>query len=65
MATTAGARCCGCRAAGYAIYDEVAPHAVAFEARLLEGFDAEERELLFRLLDRLDELELKAEAQLF
>ena len=51
--------------AGYAIYDVVAPHALAFEARLLEGFDADERALLFRLLDRLDELELKAEAQAF
>ena len=51
--------------AGYAIYDEVAPHALAFEARLLDGFDADERALLFRLLDRLDELELKAEAQAF
>ena len=38
-ATTAGARCCGCRAAGYAIYDEVAPLALAYEQRLLAGLD--------------------------
>ncbi len=48
--------------AGYRIYDEVAPLALAFERRLLEGIDAAERELLFRLLDRLDELEIRAEA---
>lgn len=48
--------------AGYAIYDEVAPLALAFEQRLLDGMDATERALLFRLLDRLDELELQAEA---
>ncbi|RPE79642.1 MarR family winged helix-turn-helix transcriptional regulator [Vulcaniibacterium tengchongense] len=49
--------------AGYRIYDEVAPLALAFERRLLEGMDANERALLFRLLDRLDELELRAEAE--
>ncbi len=48
--------------AGYRIYDEVAPLAMAFERRLLDGMDAAERELLFRLLDRLDELEIRAEA---
>lgn len=47
--------------AGYGIYDEVAPLALAFEQRLLAGMDAPERELLFRLLDRLDELELQVE----
>jgi DNA-binding MarR family transcriptional regulator len=49
-------------AAGQAIYREVAPMALDFEQRLLAGMDAAERALLFRLLDRLDELELQAEA---
>ncbi len=48
---------------GYKIYDEVAPLALDFERRLLGGIDAAERELLFGLLDRLDELELQAEAE--
>lgn len=48
--------------AGRRIVDAVAPLALGFEARLLDGMDAAERALLFRLLDRLDELELKAEA---
>ncbi|UNK48830.1 MarR family winged helix-turn-helix transcriptional regulator [Lysobacter sp. S4-A87] len=48
--------------AGYGIYDEVAPLALEFERRLLGGFDDAERALLFRLLDRLDELELRAES---
>ena len=50
--------------AGYRIYGEVAPLALGFERRLFEGMDAAERELLFRLLDRLDELEIRAEAEL-
>ena len=50
-------------ASGYAIYDEIAPLALAFEQRLFDGMDASERALLFRLLDRLDELELQAEAE--
>ena len=48
--------------AGYRIYDEVAPLALAFEQRVLDGIDATERALLFRLLDRLDELEIRAES---
>ena len=48
--------------AGYAIHDEVAPMALAFERRLFDGMDVTERELLFRLLGRLDELEIRAEA---
>ena len=48
--------------AGYTVYDEVAPLALDFERHVLDGMPAEERELLFRLLDRLDELELRAEA---
>ena len=47
--------------AGHAIYDEVAPLALAFERNLLGDMEAGERALLFRLLDRLDELELRAE----
>ncbi|MDR7135283.1 DNA-binding MarR family transcriptional regulator [Lysobacter niastensis] len=48
---------------GYKIYDEVAPMALAFERRVLDGIDENERALLFRLLDRLDELELRAELE--
>lgn len=48
---------------GHRIVDAVAPLALGFEARLLDGMDAAERDLLFRLLDRLDELELQAEAE--
>ncbi len=47
---------------GEAIYAQVAPLALAFERQLLDGMDGEERALLFRLLDRLDELELRAES---
>jgi len=49
--------------AGYGIYDEVAPLALAFERRLLGDLAEDERALLFRLLDRLDELEFRAEAE--
>jgi DNA-binding MarR family transcriptional regulator len=49
---------------GHAIHDAVAPLALAFERRLLEGMMPDEREVLFRLLDRLDELELQAEADI-
>lgn len=48
--------------AGQAIHDEVVPHARGFEERLLDGMPQAERALLFGLLDRLDELELRAEA---
>lgn len=51
-------------AAGRAVYDEIAPLALAFEQRLLDGMPADERDALFRLLDRLDELELQAESEL-
>ena len=47
--------------AGYAIYDQIAPLALGFERQMLEGMAEEERALLFRLLDRLDEMELRAE----
>lgn len=46
---------------GYAVYDKVAPLALEFENHVLGGMSGEERSLLFRLLDRLDELELHAE----
>lgn len=49
---------------GYEIYDAVAPMALAFEARLLDAFDEDDRRLLHRLLDRLDEEEVRAEAGL-
>jgi DNA-binding MarR family transcriptional regulator len=49
---------------GRSIHDAVAPLALAFERRLLDGMAPDEREVLFRLLDRLDELELQAEADL-
>ena len=48
---------------GYRIYDEVAPLALEFERRLLDGIDDQERAVLFRLLDKLDELELRAVAE--
>lgn len=47
--------------AGYVIYDQIAPLALGFERQMLEGMAEEERALLFRLLDRLDEMELRAE----
>ena len=50
--------------AGIGIYDAIAPMALAFEARLLEGFDADDRALLGRLLARLDVEETRAEAEL-
>ena len=47
---------------GQAIHDQVVPQAREFERRVLDGIAPAERESLFRLLDRLDELELRAEA---
>ena len=47
--------------AGQAIHDQVVPQARAFEHRVFDGVSQAERESLFRLLDRLDELELRAE----
>lgn len=51
-------------AGGRRIHAAVAPLALAFESRLLAGMDAGERALLFGLLDRLDVMELQAEAAL-
>ncbi|TWI03031.1 DNA-binding MarR family transcriptional regulator [Luteimonas cucumeris] len=48
---------------GYRIYDEVAPLALEFERRLLGDLSEAERKLLFRLIDRLDELEFRVEAE--
>jgi DNA-binding MarR family transcriptional regulator len=50
--------------AGYAVYDEVVPLAVGYEKLILDDMSKDERDLLFRLLDRLDELELRAEEAL-
>jgi DNA-binding MarR family transcriptional regulator len=47
---------------GMRIYDQIAPLALDFERQLLGEMTPEERALLFRVLDRLDELELKIEA---
>jgi DNA-binding MarR family transcriptional regulator len=44
--------------AGRAIYDEVAPLALAYQRRLLEGLAGDERAALDRLLSRLETLEL-------
>jgi DNA-binding MarR family transcriptional regulator len=44
--------------AGRAIYDEVAPLALAYQRRLLEGLADDERSALDRLLTRLESLEL-------
>lgn len=49
--------------AGREVHGQIVPLALAFERRLLEGMDAGEQGLLFRLLDRLDDLELRAEAR--
>ncbi|MBX3700227.1 MAG: MarR family transcriptional regulator [Dokdonella sp.] len=48
-------------AAGQAIYEQIVPLALGYEKLILAGMSRSERELLFRLLDRLDELELRAE----
>ena len=47
---------------GQAIHDQVVPQARKFESRVLDGIAPAQRELLFGLLDRLDELELRAES---
>ena len=44
--------------AGRAIYDEVAPLALAYQRRLLDGLADDERAALDRLLTRLETLEL-------
>lgn len=48
---------------GEHVYRQIVPLALGFERRLLGGMDEAERALLFGLLDRLDALELQAEAQ--
>jgi DNA-binding MarR family transcriptional regulator len=45
-------------AKGYKVYDEVAPLALAYERRLLEGLRADERAALDRLLSLMEEREL-------
>ncbi|KAA2285389.1 MarR family winged helix-turn-helix transcriptional regulator [Arenimonas fontis] len=44
--------------AGEAIYRQVAPLALAYQSRLLEGLGEDERAALDRLLTRMEELEL-------
>ena len=44
-------------AKGYRVYDEVAPLALDYERRLLEGLQADERAALDRLLSRMEERE--------
>ena len=46
---------------GLAVYDQIVPLALGFENLILADMSDTERDLLFRLLDRLDELELRAE----
>lgn len=45
---------------GISIYDEIAPLALKLESSLLENFEPGERELLMRLLDKLDAAEMRA-----
>ncbi len=48
--------------AGQAIYAQIVPIALDFERQLLDGMTASDRARVFRLLNRLDELELRTEA---
>lgn len=45
---------------GYAVYDEVAPLALAYERRLLAALSADERFELDRMLEQLDEVGVAA-----
>lgn len=47
-------------ASGQEVYDQIAPLALRLEASLLASLDEGERELLWRLLDKLDAAELRA-----
>ena len=49
--------------AGYAIYDEVAPLALAFEQRVFGDMPREQLTQLFQWLDRMDALDIEAEAE--
>ena len=48
--------------AGRAIYEDVAPMALAYQRRLLEGLDEGQRTALFRLLDLMEEREAATRA---
>lgn len=48
-------------ARGGKVHDQVVPQALDFEAQMLGEISSEDRNLLFQMLDRLDELELRAE----
>ncbi|QOW24858.1 MarR family winged helix-turn-helix transcriptional regulator [Lysobacter sp. H23M47] len=50
-------------AAGHAVYDEVAPMALEFEQRLFGDIDPAQLTRLFDLLDRLDALDIEADAE--
>ncbi|KIQ97222.1 MarR family winged helix-turn-helix transcriptional regulator [Lysobacter sp. A03] len=50
-------------AAGHAVYAEVAPMALAFEQRLFGDIDPAQLTRLFDLLDRLDALDIEADAE--
>lgn len=45
---------------GLAIYSEIVPLAMAFEARLLARLDGDEKATLDRLLDRLESLDIES-----
>lgn len=49
-------------AKGYRVYDEVAPLALAYERRLLDGLQEDERAALDRLLTRMEEREAATRA---
>lgn len=49
--------------AGHAVYDEVAPMALEFEQRLFGDIDPAQLTRLFDLLDRLDALDIEADAE--
>lgn len=48
--------------AGRAIYEDVAPMALSYQRRLLEGLDETQRAALFRLLDLMEEREAATRA---
>lgn len=50
--------------AGHAIYDQIAPLALAYERALLDRLDPDQRAGLFRLLDELGERQRHAAAML-
>ena len=49
-------------AEGHRVYEQITPMLLAFEQRLFGRMGTAERDLLFRLLDRLDALEIRLAA---